>query len=160
MDCTTNINMKNRNFASYSITKSHFMIWCITGQIDKNMPRTDTAFPVGNKTYKMHVIQGFHHSIFTYSNTFLWEGIKNGLFTLPGAKQMFLGSENFCFVFISCTARFFVNFENLRNISICKPDIQPIFSRGSESTKMARWLNIENDIKKLVYQITGFQVLM
>lgn len=85
---------------------------------------------------------------------------KKGLFTLSGAKQMFLGSENFCFVFISCTARFFVNFENLRNISICKPDIQPIFSRGSESTKMARWLNIENDIKNLVYQITGFQVFM
>lgn len=137
------------------------MIWCITGQTDKNVTLSHRLSSWKHETYIKHVIQGFHHSIFTYSNTLLWEGIKKkGLFTLSGAKQMFLGSENFCFVFISCTARFFVNFENLRNISICKPDIQPIFTRGSERTKMARWLNIENDIKNLVYQITGFQVFM
>lgn len=159
MDCTTNINTTNMDFISHYEIAFYDLVYNRSKQI--KICHTAGSLSSGkHETYIMHVIQGFHHSIFTYSNTFFKKELKNGLFTLPGAKQMFLGSENFCFVFISCTARFFVNFENLRNISICKPDIQTIFSRSSESTKMARWLNIENDIKKLVNQITGFQVLM
>lgn len=157
MDCTTNINTTNMDFISHYEIAFYDLVY----NRSKQIKICHTGFPVVNtKLTKYTLFRDFTIASLHTATRFFKKELKNGLFTLPGAKQMFLGSENFCFVFISCTARFFVNFENLRNISICKPDIQPIFSRSSESIKMARWLNIENDIKKLVNQITGFQVLM